>query len=103
MEHIRQRKLGQRSSLLEDFVTERSALESDRHSADEGRCRQAAVMGRHGAPHPTRWLKVAGAQAAILVARGGDGWPAHRRQFGRRSHVGGAEERNWGWGKGEGS
>jgi hypothetical protein len=57
-------------------------------------------MGRHGAPHPTRWLKVAGAQAAILVARGGDGWPAHRRQFGRRSHVGGAEERNWGAGEG---
>jgi hypothetical protein len=38
--HIQQRKLVQRSGLLEDFVIERSALESDRHSTDEGRHRR---------------------------------------------------------------
>jgi hypothetical protein len=82
------------SGLLEDFVTERSALESDRRSADEGRRRRAAVMGLHSAPQLTRWLKVAGEHVAILVVWGGDGWPARRWQFGRRCHASGAEERN---------
>jgi hypothetical protein len=31
---------------------------------------------------------VAGEHAAILVAWGGDGWSAHRQQFGRHCHVG---------------
>jgi hypothetical protein len=35
-----------------------------------------------------RQHKVAGEHAAILVARGGDGWPASRWQFGRRCHTG---------------
>jgi hypothetical protein len=47
---IQQWKLGQWSGLLKDFVAERSALESDRRSRDEGRRRWAAVMGCHGAP-----------------------------------------------------
>jgi hypothetical protein len=47
---IRQWKLGQRSGLLEDFITERSALEFDRRSTDEGRHRRAAVTGCHAAP-----------------------------------------------------
>jgi hypothetical protein len=88
MARIRQRKLGHRSSLLEDFVTERSALESDRRNADEGRRMRAAVMGCHGAPQLTRWLNVAGEHVAILVVRGDDGWPARRWQFGRRCHAG---------------
>jgi hypothetical protein len=49
---IRQQKLGQWSGLLEDFITERSAPESDQRSADEGRRRRAAVMGCHSAPQP---------------------------------------------------
>jgi hypothetical protein len=55
---IRQRKLGQRSGLLEDFIT------------DEGRCRRAAVMGHHGAPQLTQRLKVVGAHAGILAMKG---------------------------------
>jgi hypothetical protein len=47
MARIRQWKLGQRSGLLEDFVTERSALESNWHNIDEGRRRRATVMGCH--------------------------------------------------------
>jgi hypothetical protein len=39
-------------------------------SGDEGRHRRAAVMGRHGAPQPMRWLKVAGAHASILAMKG---------------------------------
>jgi hypothetical protein len=50
MARIRQWKLGQRSSLLKDFIAERSAPKSDRRSADEGRRRRAAVMGRHDTP-----------------------------------------------------
>jgi hypothetical protein len=50
MARIRQWKRGQQSYLLEDFIAKRSALESDRRSADEGRCRRVAVMGRHDAP-----------------------------------------------------
>jgi hypothetical protein len=53
-------------------------------SAARSRRKRAAVMGRHGAPRLTRWLKVAGGHAVILVARGGDGWMAHRREFGWR-------------------
>jgi hypothetical protein len=45
-------------------------------------------MGRHGAPETMRRLKVAGEHAAILVVRGGDGWPVRRRQFGRCCHAG---------------
>jgi hypothetical protein len=45
-------------------------------------------MGCHGAPQLTRRLKVAGEHAAILVVRGGDGWPARRRQFVRCCHAG---------------
>jgi hypothetical protein len=37
---IWQQKLGQRSGLLEDFVAERSAPESDQRSANEGRHKQ---------------------------------------------------------------
>jgi hypothetical protein len=66
---IRQRKLGQWSGLLEDFVTERSAPKFDRRSANEGRRRQVAVMGRHSAPQPTRWLIVAGAHVGILAMK----------------------------------
>jgi hypothetical protein len=40
------------------------------------RRRRAAVTGCHGAPQPTRRLKVAGGHAVILVAQGGDGWTA---------------------------
>jgi hypothetical protein len=47
---IQQWKLGQQSGLLEDFVTERSALKSNRRSTDEGRHKRAVVMGCHGAP-----------------------------------------------------
>jgi hypothetical protein len=65
---IRQWKLGQWSSLLEDFVAERSASKSDWRSADEGRRRRAAVMGCHGTPQPMRRLKGAGAHADILEA-----------------------------------
>jgi hypothetical protein len=68
--HIQQWKLGQRSGLLEDFVTKRSALESDRRSDDEGRRRRAAVMGHNGAPRPMRWLKLAGAHVGILKMKG---------------------------------
>jgi hypothetical protein len=93
---IQQWKLGQWSGLLEDFIVEWSDLESDQRSIDEARRRRAAALGRHGTPHPTRWLKVSSEHVAILVARGGDEWPAHRRQFGRCCHVGGAEEGNWG-------
>jgi hypothetical protein len=50
---IRQWKLGQWSGLLEDFVTEQSALEFDRRSADEGTHRRATMMGRHNASQPT--------------------------------------------------
>jgi hypothetical protein len=50
MARIRQQKLGQWSGLLEEFITEWLAPESDRHSGNKGRRRQAAVMGRHGAP-----------------------------------------------------
>jgi hypothetical protein len=39
--------------------------------------------GTTHAPHPTRRLKAAGAHMGLLVARGGDGWSAHRREFGR--------------------
>jgi hypothetical protein len=31
---------------------------------------------------------VAGEHATILVARGGDGWSAHRHQFGQCCHAG---------------
>jgi hypothetical protein len=68
--HIWQQKLGQWSGLLEDFVTERSAPESDRRSGNEGRRREAAVMGRHNAPQLTRWLKVEGAHVGILMMKG---------------------------------
>jgi hypothetical protein len=85
---IRQWKLGQRSGLLEDFVVKRSAPKSDRRSADEGRCWRVAAMGRHGTPQLTQRLKVAGEHVAILVAWGGDGWPAHRQQFNRCCHAG---------------
>jgi hypothetical protein len=34
---------------------------------------RAAVMECHGASQLTRWLKVAGEHATILVVRGGDG------------------------------
>jgi hypothetical protein len=85
--HIRQWKLSQWSGLLEDFVAERSAPKSDRRITDGGRHRRAVVLGHHGAPQLTRWLKVASEHAAILVARGGDGWPARRRQFGLRCHT----------------
>jgi hypothetical protein len=34
---IRQRKLGQRSGLLEDFIAERPTLESDWRSTNEGK------------------------------------------------------------------
>jgi hypothetical protein len=71
-----------------DLITERLALESDRCSGDESRHRRTAVTRRHGAPQPTRWLKVAGEHAAILVAWGGDRWPACRWPFGQRCHVG---------------
>jgi hypothetical protein len=64
---IWQRKLGQRSDLLEDFAAKRSALESGPRSTDEGRRRQAAVMGRYGASQPMRRLKVEGEHKAILV------------------------------------
>jgi hypothetical protein len=47
----------------------------------------AVVTGCHGAPQFTQWLKVAGGHAVILVARGGDGWMAHRQEFGRRRPV----------------
>jgi hypothetical protein len=67
---IRQRKLGQRSGLLEDFLTERSAPKSDWRSADEGRHRRAAVMGCHDALQPMWWLKVAGAHVGILTTKG---------------------------------
>jgi hypothetical protein len=46
------------------------------------------VTGRHGAPQPTRWLKVTGEHAAILVAQGCDEWTARRRQLDRRCHAG---------------
>jgi hypothetical protein len=60
---------------------------SDRRSADEGRRRRAAVTGHHGALQLT--LSQGGSEhVTILVARGGDGWPAQRRQFGRRCHAG---------------
>jgi hypothetical protein len=67
---IRQRKLGQRSGQLEDFITEQSAPKSDRHSADEGRRRRAAVMGCHGALQPTQWLKVVEAHVGIIAMKG---------------------------------
>jgi hypothetical protein len=54
-------------------------------------------MGCHGAPQPTRRLKVTG-EHAILVSWDGDGWLARRWQFDWRCHVGGAEERNLGEG-----
>jgi hypothetical protein len=62
-----------------DFIAKRSALESGRRSTDEGRRGRVAVMGHHDAPQPTRRLKVVSEHAAILVARGGDGWPARWR------------------------
>jgi hypothetical protein len=53
-------------------------------SAVRNRRRRATVTGRHGAPQPMQQLKVAGGHVVILVARGGDGWTAHRWEFGRR-------------------
>jgi hypothetical protein len=35
-----------------------------------------------GSGDGTRWLKVAGGHAVILVARGGDGWTTCRWEFG---------------------
>jgi hypothetical protein len=67
---IWQRKLGQQSGLVKDFITERSAPESDWRSDDEGRRRQAAVMGCHDAQQPMRWLKVAGTHTGILAMKG---------------------------------
>jgi hypothetical protein len=67
---IHQQKLGERSGLLEDFFIERSAPEFDQRSTDDGRRRRAAVMGHHGAPQLTQWLKVAGAHTGILAMKG---------------------------------
>jgi hypothetical protein len=43
---------------------------------------RAVAMGCHDTPQLMRRLKVAGEHWGLLVARGGDGWPARHREFG---------------------
>jgi hypothetical protein len=56
-----------------------SRLEQRRATAEQWR-------SGDGTPRRTKadgWLKVAGAHMGLLVAQGGDGWPARRWEFGQ--------------------
>jgi hypothetical protein len=74
--------------VAQGFVVELLAQASQMEQRWAAAEKRAAAMGRHGTPQLTQRLKAAGTHIDILMAQGGDGWPAHLRQFGRSCHTG---------------